>query len=269
MEGRPRAARGRPVLRGKGREPFPKPYGYGIISSKGTGKGAAELLQADYGAFLEGGLPFWKKLDDAQRARLRETVTARRYERGETMHAGSEDCAGLFLVKEGQVRVYILSDGGKEITLYRLFPWDICIFSASCMLRNISFDVYVEAEKETDALLIPTTVYSELSKESLAVSDYTNQLMSSRFSDVMWVMEQVLFMSFDKRLALFLLEQAEIEGTDRLAMTQEAIARNLGSAREVVTRMLKYFQSEGLVSLFRGGVEITGREGLEALSKQV
>lgn len=137
------------------------------------------------------------------------------------------------------------------------------------MLRNISFDVYVEAEKETDALLIPTTVYSTLSKESLAVSDYTNQLMSSRFSDVMWVMEQVLFMSFDKRLALFLLEQAEIEGTDRLSMTQEVIARNLGSAREVVTRMLKYFQSEGLVSLFRGGVEITDREGMEALSKRV
>lgn len=137
------------------------------------------------------------------------------------------------------------------------------------MLRNISFDVYVEAEKETDALLIPTTVYSTLSKESLAVSDYTNQLMSSRFSDVMWVMEQVLFMSFDKRLALFLLEQAEIEGTDRLSMTQEVIARNLGSAREVVTRMLKYFQSEGLVSLFRGGVEIADREGMEALSKRV
>lgn len=137
------------------------------------------------------------------------------------------------------------------------------------MLRNISFDVYVEAEKETDALLIPTTVYSTLSKESLAVSDYTNQLMSSRFSDVMWVMEQVLFMSFDKRLALFLLEQAEIEGTDRLSMTQEVIARNLGSAREVVTRMLKYFQSEGLVSLFRGGVEITDREGMEALPKRV
>lgn len=227
------------------------------------------MLQEKYGAFLEEGLPFWNKLDGAQRARLRETVTARRFARGDMMHAGAEDCAGLFLVKEGQVRVYILSEGGKEITLYRLFSWDICIFSASCMLRNISFDVYAEAEKETDVLLIPTAVYSELSKESLAVSDYTNQLMSSRFSDVMWVMEQVLFMSLDKRLALFLLEQADIEGSGRLPMTQEAIARNLGSAREVVTRMLKYFQSEGLVTLFRGGVEITDREGLEALSKRV
>ena len=208
-------------------------------------------------------------LTPAQQEQLARAAVARSFPQGTLLHQGDNDCTGLLLVDRGRLRAYILSPEGREITLYRLFPWDICIFSASCMLRNISFDVYVEAEKETDALLIPTTVYSTLSKESLAVSDYTNQLMSSRFSDVMWVMEQVLFMSFDKRLALFLLEQAEIEGTDRLSMTQEVIARNLGSAREVVTRMLKYFQSEGLVSLFRGGVEIADREGMEALSKRV
>jgi len=165
-------------------------------------------------------------------------------------------------VRKGQARAYIVSETGKEITLYRLLERDMCIFSASCMLRNISFEILVEAEKDTEAFLIPSSVYQDLLRNSIAVSDYTNQLMSSRFSDVMWIMEQVLFMSFDKRLGLFLLEQANIDGTDRLLITHETIARHMGTAREVVTRMLKYFAAEGLVELFRGGVILKDHEEL-------
>jgi CRP/FNR family transcriptional regulator len=178
------------------------------------------------------------------------------------MHGGADDLDGLFLVKKGQARAFIVSESGKEITLYRLLERDMCIFSASCMLRDISFDILVEAEKETEAFLIPSAVYQELMQSSLSVSDYTNRLMSSRFSDVMWVMEQVLFMSFDKRLALFLLEQSNIEGSNRLIITHENIARHMGTAREVVTRMLKYFAAEGMVELFRGGVILKNPEKL-------
>lgn len=224
-------------------------------------------LTAENATFLQQALPFWKNLSSAQQTQLTASVSPRVYRKGETMHSGSNDCAGLFLVKNGQVRVFILSESGKEITLYRLFERDICIFSASCMLRNISFDVYVQAEKDTEVLLIPTAVYAQLSKSAVAVSDYTNQLMSSRFSDVMWIMEQILFMSFDKRLALFLLEQSNIEESLTLEITHETIAKNMGSAREVVTRMLKYFQSEGIVTLFRGGITITDQKRLEALSQ--
>ena len=91
--------------------------------------------------------------------------------------------------------------------------------------------------------------------------------MASQFSDVMWTVEQILFMSFDKRLALFLLEQSSIEGSDTLKITQETIALHMGSAREVVTRMLRYFQGEGMVRLFRGGIELIDRAKLEQIAQ--
>lgn len=216
--------------------------------------------------FLRKGLPFWEELGAKEQERLASHVSGKRFAAGESAHSGSEDCSGLFLVKNGQLRVYLISESGKEITMYRLFERDICIFSASCIMKNINFDVFVEAEEDTEVLIIPAAEYQELSQRSAAVSNYTNQLMASRFSDVMWMIEQVLFMSFDRRLALFLLEQAGVDGSDTLHITQERIAQHMGSAREVVTRMLKYFQTEGMVELFRGGVMLTDRKRLEELA---
>lgn len=214
---------------------------------------------------MKDAIPFWKKLTKAQQQQLEQAVTVRDYRQGENIHRGAEKCTGFLLVKSGQVRAFILSESGKEITLYRLFERDVCIFSASCIMKNINFDIYLEAEHDTRILLIPTSVYNELNSTTLAVSDFTNQLMSSRFSDVMWVMEQVLFMSFDRRLANFLLEQSAIDGSDTISITHETIAKNLGSAREVVTRMLKYFQNEGMVTLSRGGITLTDKKKLEKL----
>lgn len=223
-------------------------------------------LSRENAEFLESVLPFWGKLTPEEKQVIAASAQPCFYRKGENMHRGSEQCAGLLLVKHGQLRVYIISDNGKEITLYRLFDHDICLFSASCVMKNIRFDVYVETETETDALLLPTPVFSRLNQTVLAVSDYTGQLMASRFSDVMWVLEQSLFTSFDKRLAQFLLEQSAIDGTDRLSITHETIARHLGSAREVVSRMMKYFQGEGMVELTRGGVTLTNRKKLEELA---
>lgn len=216
--------------------------------------------------FLREVLPFWSKLDEPQQRQFADSVLLKTFERGESLHSGDEDCSGLFVIKSGRIRVFILSEAGKEITLYRLFERDICIFSASCILKNINFEIFVEAETTTTALLIPTLLFEQLSHTSLPVADYASQLMASRFSDVMWVMEQVLFTSFDKRLAAFLLEQANIEGSEKLTITQETIAKHLGSAREVVTRMLKYFHDEGIVELFRGGLRITDINKLKALA---
>ncbi len=97
------------------------------------------------------------------------------------------------------------------------------------------------------------------------LSNYTNEVIASRFSEVMWLLENILWKSFDKRLAAFLLEEAAIDGTNHLRITHEAIGSHMGSPREVVTRMLRYFQSEGFVSLSRGTVEIIDPKGLEAL----
>jgi CRP/FNR family transcriptional regulator len=217
-------------------------------------------------SYIKDVLPFWKSLTGEQKQTLENSITLLRIPEGTVHHGGSDDLDGLFLVKEGRMRAYIVSETGKEITLYRLLERDICIFSASCMLRNISFEILVEAEKDTEAFLIPSSVYQDLLKNSIHVSDYTNQLMSSRFSDVMWIMEQVLFMSFDKRLALFLLEQSNIEGSNRLLITHETIAKHMGTAREVVTRMLKYFAAEGIVELFRGGILLKDTDKLTRMT---
>lgn len=217
-------------------------------------------------ALMKSLLPFWEKLTETQKQKLVKAAAPRTYRKGESIQNTSVQCAGLFLVERGQLRIYIISESGKEITLYRLFDHDICIFSASCIMKNINFQIYVEAEQDSDVLLIPTEVYNQLNQTCIAVSDYTNQLMASRFSDVMWVMEQVLFTSFDKRLARFLLEQSSIDGTDELVITHEAIANHMGSAREVVTRMLKYFQDEGMVKLSRGVIRLTDRKKLTKLT---
>ena len=209
--------------------------------------------------------PIWDQLNQDQQGRLQHSVALRSAPKGTVLHNGDMDCTGLLLVKSGQLRAYILSDEGREITLYRLFDRDMCLFSASCMMRSIQFEVTIEAEKDSRLWIIPPEVYQRLMEESAPVANYTNELMASRFSEVMWLMEQIMWKSLDKRLAVFLLEEAAIEGTDELKITHETIANHLGSHREVITRMLRYFQNEGMVKLSRGMVTILDREKLEAL----
>ena len=176
------------------------------------------------------------------------------------------DCLGLLLIRKGQLRVYTLSSEGREITLYRLFDHDICLFSASCVMPNIQFEVIIEAEKDSEMWVLPSCLFKDLMEESAVVANYANQLISSRFSDVMWLMEQIMWKSFDKRLAAFLLEESVLEGTTSLKITHEKIANHMGTAREVVTRMLRYFQGEGMVKLTRGAVEIVDEGKLESLA---
>ncbi len=209
--------------------------------------------------------PIWNKLTAPQKDRLAGSAVPRTFQKGALVHSGSADCTGLFLVRSGQLRAYTLSEEAREITLYRLFERDICLFSASCMLSSIQFDVMIEAEKDTEVWIIPSETYKSLMESSAPLANYTNEIMASRFSDVMWLMDQIMWKSFDRRLAAFLLEEAALEGTDTLKITHEIIGNHLGTAREVVTRMLRYFQSEGMVALTRGCVELTDRKKLEAL----
>ena len=196
---------------------------------------------------------------------LQQSAVFRQVRKGTVIHNGSENCTGLLLLGSGQLRAYILSDEGREITIYRLLAHDICLFSASCMMNSIQFEISVEAEKDTAFWIIPADIYKKLMLESAAVSNYTNEVMATRFSDVMWLMEQIIWKSFDKRLAEFLLEESNLEGSLVLKTTHEAIGNHLGNPREVVTRMLRYFQSEGMVHLARGTIEITDKGKLESL----
>ena len=211
--------------------------------------------------------PIWNKLTDLQKEKLEQSAVRRTVKKGTLLHNGDTDCQGLLLVEEGQLRAYILSEEGREVTIYRLFAMDLCLFSASCLMNSIQFDITIETEKDTSLWMIPPDVYKEVMEESAAAANFTNEVMASRFSEVMWLMEQVLWKSFDRRLAAFLTEESVLEGTGDLKITHEKIAAHLGTAREVVTRMLKYFQTEGLVRLSRGTVEVIDPEGLRGLAE--
>ena len=211
--------------------------------------------------------PVWNKLNTVYQEQILNSLITRSVKKGTVIHGGGDDCTGLLLVKSGQLRAYILSDEGREITIYRLFDRDMCLFSASCIMRSIQFDIIIEAEKDSDLWFIPVEIYKNIMSESAPLANYTNELMATRFSDVMWLIEQILWKSLDKRVSAFLLEESAIENSDTLKITHETIASHLGSHREVITRMLKYFQNEGMVKLSRGTVELTDKTKLEELSE--
>ena len=203
--------------------------------------------------------PIWDKLTKDQQDLLLSRAEKRSVKAGTVLHNGNLDCLGLLVICSGQLRVYTLSSEGREVTLYRLFERDICLFSASCVMPNIQFEVIVEAEKDSAFWILPSCLFKAMMEESAVVANYANQLM--------WLMEQIMWKSFDKRLAAFLLEESQLEGTSVLKITHEKIANHMGTAREVVTRMLRYFQNEGSVRLTRGTVEILDEKALQQLAQ--
>lgn len=210
--------------------------------------------------------PVWNKLNKTQQEKLEATAVFKTFNESEMVHNGTE-CSGFLIVKSGQLRAHISSEEGREITVYRLFERDTCMFSGSCMMSSLQFDITIEAEKKSEIWLIPPKVFRSLMDESTAVANFMNEIMATRLSDIMWLIEQVMWKSFDKRLAAFLVEESSIEDNPQLKITHERIANHLGTAREVVTRMLKYFQNEGMVKLTRGTIEITNRNALEELGQ--
>ena len=209
--------------------------------------------------------PIWDQLTLSQQQQLLDVLSFQTVKQGTLLHGAGASCTGLHLIQRGQLRAYVFSEEGREITIYRLFDGDLCLFSASCVIRNIQFDLSIEAEKDTEFWTIPASVYRRLMAESAAVANYTNKLMASRFSEVMQRMEQFMWKSLDKRVAAFLLQESAIEKNCRPKITHETIARHLGSHREVITRMLQEFQREGAVQLSRGTITILDEAKLRAM----
>ncbi len=207
--------------------------------------------------------PFWDQLTDGDRGFLEGSASRRRYRKGENVHGGGLHCTGVIAIASGRLRVYLLSPEGKEVTLFRLLERDVCMLSASCLIKNIAFDVYVDAEADTEILLISPATYEAASARSGLVASYVQDIITMRFSEAVWVMEQILFMNMDRRLAIFLLEQSSLEEDDTLRLTHQEIADHMATAREVVSRMLKYFAQEGLVAVSRKGIRLLDRKRLE------
>ena len=210
--------------------------------------------------------PIWDKMTREHQNRIAQVIDFQKIKKGTIIHDGSPDCLGMLLVKSGQLRAYLLNDEGREITICRFFEMDICLFTAACVMPNMQFDIFIEAEKDTEIWIIPACLYKNLMDESLVMANYAHDLITNHFSELMWLMEQIMWRSFDKRLAKFLLEESALEESDSLKITHEKIANHMGTAREVVTRMLRYFQSEDMIRLTRGTVDIRDKKRLTKLA---
>ena len=212
-----------------------------------------------------GRLPFWASLKEQEKEAVSSSAFVRSYEKGALIHGNDTACLGMLLVLSGGIRTYLLSEEGKEVTLFRLYPGDLCVLSASCVISQITFATQMTAQKETKVLVIPAGIIAALKDQNLSVRCFLYELAAKRFSDVMWAMQQILFKGLDRRLAEFLLAEAECTGSDTVQMTHEQIALHISSAREAVARMLRSFSEDGLVELKRGSVTLLDTEALNGL----
>ena len=210
-------------------------------------------------------LPFWKLLTDSEKELVRQNAVIRLYKKGTRVYSSERECLGMLFVMQGEMRTYLLSEEGREVTLFRIYPNDLCVLSASCVISQISFDTQMSAQKDTEALIIPPNIVLFLKEKNLSVRCFLYELATKRFSDVMWAMQQILFKRLDQRLALFLMQESQRLGTDTIHMTHEQIAQQISSAREAVARMLKQFSEDGLVELKRGAIWLLDQKGLKAL----
>ena len=215
--------------------------------------------------FVKSRLDFWDKLSQNEVDLLLNNISLVTYHKDFNLHSADSECLGVLVIKSGGLRVYILSEDGREVTLYRLAAGDVCVLSASCVLNSITFDVHIDAEVDTDTYLINIGTFSKLSRQNVYVENFAYKNTIERFSDVMWAIEQILFMSIDKRLAIFLLDEMSKTSSFELHITQEQIAKYIGSAREVVSRMLKVFQADGILEQTRGSIHILNKEKLRSI----
>jgi CRP/FNR family transcriptional regulator len=207
-------------------------------------------------------IKFYDDLTDAEIQLLRNGTFEKKFEKGKLIHNSVEPCRGVIIVREGKLRTYMLSEEGKEITLYYLEKGEICILSASCVLSTISFEVHIEAAEDTEVLQISASCFNQIMKSNLKVENFALRLATEKFSDVMWTMQQILFFSMDKRLSMYLYEEAVKISDNVLCVTHEQIAKSLGTAREVVTRLLKQFTLDNIVELTRGKITILDKNKL-------
>lgn len=201
-------------------------------------------------------LPFFEQLSQNDKELVLKYGRINNFLKGNSLINNNNECVGLVLILGGKLRAYTVSPEGKEITLYRLIDGDTCIMSAGCMLREITFEISFMFEEATTILIVPANIYTELNEKYNHVKSYTLDLVNGRFSDVMWVLEQFVFTKLATRLAGLLLEHSAYSQDDTIHVTHEDLARDLGTAREVITRVLKEFEQEKLIKLYRGRIEL-------------
>lgn len=212
-------------------------------------------------------LPYWGFLSKEEKAVLGQGTTCRTYQKNQYIHGFSDACLGMIYVCKGSVRVYMTSEEGREVTLFHIAEGDSCILSASCVIGEISLEVQLLAEVDTDLLAVHAGCFQQLMERNIQVKCFAFQLSTRRFSTVIWVMQQILFAHFDERMARLLVSTYEKTGEKQINMTQEAMAQEVNSAREVVARMLKTFALEGWIEINRGVITLKDIDALQRLIK--
>ena len=218
---------------------------------------------------LKSSFAVWNQLSVEEQQLLIDSVETKVFQEHQIIHRGSLDCTGLIIIVEGALRAYITSSEGKEVTLYHLYPYDICLFSASCLLKDINFEVEIECEQTTTCYLIPTARYEAILSRSATLLQYNHSILAKKFSSVVWLLEQIVFNRLDQRLATYLIDQTYNLDNNTLHYTHEKIAKDLGTAREVISRMLKYFESERMIRLERNKITLLDDMKLSQLIKKV
>ena len=184
------------------------------------------------------------------------------FDSGEQLYEQGFPCPFVPFIVAGVVRVFKIGESGREITLYRVRPGEVCIMSTTCSVSNKEYPAIAEAEMPTTAYVIPGKPFRELMKKYEPLQDMIMDVMSARMVEMMTVIEEVAFWRVDLRLANRLLQETEPPKSNSVTTTHAQLAIELGSAREVISRILKDFERRGFVNLVRGKVEVTGRESL-------
>lgn len=210
-------------------------------------------------------LPFWDMLDGEQKDFVRSSARIMSFEKNSLVHSGTNACLGMIYILKGGIRAYLLSEEGREITLFRAGEDEICVFSASCVISQITFDTEITAVDDCEFLVLGSGAFDRLTKENINARCFIYELLIKRFSSVMWTMQQLLFLRFDRRLAAFLIEEYDRTGNPEIRMTHEQIARHVSSAREVVARMAASFAADGLIETGRGVIKILDAQRLRKL----
>ena len=200
--------------------------------------------------------PFYHDLSDIGKRMLPENCEAAFFEKGQIVCESRNTSYGILYVEDGIMTVSLLSEEGREISLLRMHQGDVCLLVATDVLPGIRFDVTLEAETDLKLQILSEPCMKLFMKQSPAFAEYVHREVEKNFSDAVRFLQNVLFYTFDQRVATFLCEESRILNTDTLQITHEQIARHIGSAREVVSRSLKRFSQQGIVTLDRGIVRI-------------
>ncbi len=213
-------------------------------------------------------LPYWEALTESEKKQAAEAAYIRRYKPGELLFGPDAESVGMIHLLSGASRAYLLSDEGREVTLFRLGEEDNCIISAASVLAQINFESYMVVEQPASILIVPVELFGEFCEKNIHVRCFTYELAAMRFSQVVAAIEQTLFSRLDKRLANYLIQTYRDTGSREIHMTQEELARQVNSVRETVGRMLKRFAGEGLIENRRGTVVLKDIEKLEKVAKK-